>query len=81
MEPALPARVISRRDPQAPNGGTEFARVSGVNTPPLNRPPRTKRPPEVVRHVDESMDAYRQVQARKKKAATGAGKPSERTGP
>ena len=38
---------------------------------PLNRPPRTKRPPEVVRHVDQTMDAYRRVvdAARKDKPA------------
>ena len=34
-----------------------------MDTPRLNRPPRTKRAPEVVRHVDESIDAYRKVRA------------------
>lgn len=34
-----------------------------MQPPRLNRPPRTKRAPEVVRHVDESIDAYRKVQA------------------
>ena len=29
--------------------------------PPLNRPPRSKRPPEVLRQVEETMDAYRRV--------------------
>jgi hypothetical protein len=46
--------------------GTEFARLGDMAKPALNRPPRTRRPPEVVRHVDESMDAYRRVQAGRK---------------
>jgi hypothetical protein len=43
----------------------------------LNRPPRTKRPPEVVRHVDESIDAMRRVQAARgeKPAAPPAPRP------
>jgi hypothetical protein len=36
----------------------------------LTRPPRKKRPPEVVRHVDELLDAYRRVQAGRRRAKT-----------
>ena len=43
-----------------------------METTPLTRPPRTKRPPEVVRHVDELMDAYRRVQAGRKRPGAAA---------
>ena len=46
----------------------------------LNRPPRTKRPPEVIRHVDETMDAYRRVRgaaARKDKPAPAEAPPEK----
>ena len=36
-------------------------------TPSPNRPPRAKRPPEVARHVTQTIDAYwRMVESRKK---------------
>ena len=41
-----------------------------MTMPALTRQPRKKRPPEVVRHVDELMDAYRRVQAGRKRATT-----------
>ena len=34
--------------------------------PSPNRPPRRKRPPEVVRHVNESLEAYRRRAATRK---------------
>jgi hypothetical protein len=45
-----------------------------MDKPTLNRPPRSKRAPEVVRHVDETMDAYRRVvdATRKEKPETGS---------
>jgi hypothetical protein len=44
----------------------------------LNRPPRPKRPAEVIRHVDETMDAYRRmVDATRKEDKAVA---TERTG-
>jgi hypothetical protein len=51
--------------------------------PSLNRPPRSKRPPELVRHVDAWMDAYRRVVAsgKEKRAALpapGASEPTDR---
>jgi hypothetical protein len=46
----------------------------------LNRPPRPKRPAEVIRHVDETMDAYRIAHAsRKDKAAEPAPPPARAT--
>ena len=45
-----------------------------MKRPSLTRPPRSKRPPEVVRHVDESMDAYRRV------VESGKGKRATRPG-
>ena len=39
-----------------------------MEPPSLTRPPRPRRPPEVVRHVDKLMDAYRRVQAGRKRA-------------
>ena len=39
----------------------DFASRKGMQTRPLTRPPRAKRPPEVVRHVNEIMDAYRRM--------------------
>jgi len=32
----------------------------------LTRPPRPKRPPEVIRHVDDSMEAVRRMAAARK---------------
>ncbi len=40
-----------------------------MESPSLTRPPRPRRPPEVVRHVDQLMDAYRRVRAGGKRAA------------
>jgi putative endonuclease len=42
-------------------GGEGYDRV--MPSPSLTRPPRPKRPPEVVRHLDQAMDAYKKVQA------------------
>jgi hypothetical protein len=43
----------------------------GMTGKSLTRPPRSKRPPEVIRQVDASMEAYRRVveAARKDKPA------------
>ena len=38
-------------------------------TPSPNRPPRAKRPPEVARHVTQTIDAYRRMLEARKKAA------------
>lgn len=40
----------------------------GMGKPSLNRPPRAKRPPEVVRHVGSTLDALRKVQESEKVA-------------
>jgi hypothetical protein len=37
-----------------------------METPSLTRPPRSKRASEVARHVGQSMDAYRRMQAARK---------------
>jgi hypothetical protein len=37
--------------------------------PSPNRPPRARRPPEVARHVKDSIDAYRRVVKTRKPAA------------
>jgi hypothetical protein len=53
--------------------GTPFAGEYGMERQSLTRPPRSKRAPEVVRHVEETMDAYRRVAdaaAKDKPAAT-----------
>jgi hypothetical protein len=43
--------------------------------PSLNRPPRAKRPSEVVRHVDATFDAYRRMVAARKGAEETAPAP------
>jgi len=41
--------------------GRDLAGKEDGEAPSPNRPPRTKRPPEVARHVNETIDAYRRV--------------------
>ena len=40
--------------------------------PSPNRPPRGRRPPEVARHVTDSIDAYRRIVKARKGAAAPA---------
>ena len=40
-----------------------------------NRPPRRKRPPEVVRHVNETLEAYRRLAETRKEARPPEEKP------
>ena len=44
-----------------------------METPSLTRPPRSKRAPEVARHVGNSMDAYRRMLAMRKGKRRAAG--------
>jgi hypothetical protein len=47
-----------------------------MQTPSLTRPPRTRRPPQVARHVGALLDAYRRVQAGRKRGKRRAPAPS-----
>lgn len=48
-----------------------------MQAPSPNRPPRSKRPPEIVRHVNEIMDAYRRMVETRKDAPPPVGSRSE----
>lgn len=45
-----------------------------MQAPSPNRPPRSKRPPEIVRHVNEIMDAYRRMVETQKDARSPVAK-------
>jgi putative endonuclease len=63
------------------SAGTPFAGRNAMPSASLTRPPRPRRPPEVVRHVDQLMDAYKQVQAgRRRRRGTDAADSDTRRG-
>jgi hypothetical protein len=63
---------------KAPRRGTGFAGKEDMETPSPNRPPRAKRPPEVARHVNESIDAYKRVVKTRKRARRAPARPPEK---
>lgn len=61
-----------------PGRGTGLAGKEGMETPSPNRPPRAKRPPEVARHVNETIDAYRRVVKTRKRARRAPPRPPDK---
>ena len=55
------------------NAGMDVARNDVMQGPSPNRPPRSKRPPEIVRHVNETMEAYRRMVGTQKEARPPTG--------
>jgi len=46
----------------------EFAGSRDMATETLTRPPRARRPPEMVRHVTDTIAAFRRMQTTRKEA-------------